>query len=348
MSGDSDARVIEAGAELLREAALYLDKAAAALGPDFAAVARALAERRSFTIVLGVGKSGYIGRKFAASLISTGHGAAFLHPAEAVHGDLGIAKHSTLAVLLSHSGNAEELVALAPALPQFKIRVALVTKQRKCQLARYADWVIETGVEEEAGVHGLAPTTSSTTTLAICDALMMASLSLRGFSPEEFDRYHPGGPFLGRRLRKISDLMIPLDDIAWLSPSASVYEVLEQVSLGRRGFGVVSERPWGERTKADSVGVISDGDIRRAAHDHERFGEKTAASIMSRSPKSISRDALAIDALRLMESYRITFLLCTDAEGYLVGAVDIHDVVSPEVGVKPGLIEKERAVKVRQ
>ncbi|MCH7928979.1 MAG: KpsF/GutQ family sugar-phosphate isomerase [Proteobacteria bacterium] len=338
-----DAAIIAAGAEVLRQGADCLGRAAERLGPDFAAAARALAEADSFTTVIGVGKSGSIGRKFAASLLSTGHGAAFLHPTDALHGDIGIADHSTLAVLLSHSGNTGELVTLVPVLRQFGVASALIARSRECVLADYVDWVIETGVDEEAGIGGLAPTSSSTTTLALCDALMMASLSLRGFSLETFGRYHPGG-MLGQKLRRVGDEMTPLASLTWLSPDTGIYDVLEQITQGGQGFGIVSERPAGSAVKAADVGFISDGDIRRAAQDRDGFAAMTAASVMTRGPQAVRESALAIEALRIMEQYAITSLLCTDDDGVIVGAVHIHSIVSRELGLaSPGALRGAKA-----
>ena len=342
MTQDTDTAIIAAGAEVLSEGAACLAAAAGRLGPDFAAAARALAAPESFTIVSGVGKSGYIGRKLAASLLSTGHGAAFVHPTDALHGDIGIAERGTLAILLSHSGNTEELVGLVGVMKQFGVASALIARRRDCALGGYVDWIVETGVHEEAGIGRLVPTSSSTTTLALCDALMMASLSLRGFSAEQLRRYHPGGT-LGLNLRTVADVMIPTERLPWLDPSASIYDVLEQISLGGHGFAVVSDRPRGAPVPIGDVGFISDGDIRRAARDRDGFASKTAASIMTRSPQSIARDALAIEALRVMEEYAITSLLCTDEKGAVVGAVHIHSVLSREVGIAAAGAARGRA-----
>jgi len=326
------ADALEAGREVLREASTCLERAADGLGDDFIGAAKALSKDESFTIVIGVGKSGHIGNKFAAGLIGTGHRAVFVHPQEALHGDLGMAIHATLAVLLSHSGTTEELMVLAPALKEFGCRIALITAERDCALARYSDWVIETKVDEEAGLHRLAPTSSSTTTLSICDALMIASLNLRGFTVDEFRRYHPGG-LLGKKLKKVRDLMTPVERLAWLKPDDSIFDVLETVAMGRRGFGVVSAKRQGEAVRAAEVGVISDGDIRNAARDRDGFHTQTAAAIMTKKPTAIDADALLGDALRLMETYRYTFLLCTDGDGVLVGAVQIHDLVSSDLEI---------------
>ena len=324
---DSDRAIIAAGAEVLHEGAACLAGAAERLDADFAAAARALAAPESFTMVLGVGKSGYVGRKLAASLLSTGHGAAFVHPTDALHGDLGIAEHATLAVLLSHSGNTDELVRVVPLIKQFGLASVLVTRARGCELARLVDWVLETGVVEEAGFGRLAPTSSSTTTMALCDALMMASAALRGLSPQQFRRYHPGGT-LGLRLRRVAELMTPAERLVWLAPGTSIYEVLERISLGGRGFALV-----GDGAASEALGIITDGDIRRAAHDPVGFAAATAGSIMSRGPKAVPCEALAMEALRLMETHTITALLCVDEAGRVVGAVHIHDVLQRELGL---------------
>jgi arabinose-5-phosphate isomerase len=324
------AAILAAGREVLAEAAGCLTGAAARLGGDFVATARALAEPKSFTMVMGVGKSGHIGAKFAASLVSTGHGAVFVHPVEALHGDLGFAAHTTLAVLLSHRGAADELLAIAPRLKGFGIPVALVTRARACPLAAYADWVIETGVDQEAGPHGLAPTSSTTTTLSLCDALMVASLAVRGFTPEDFRRFHPGGA-LGRHLNRVERFMTPLADTPWLKPDTGIDAVLEAITQGGRGFVVVSRKRRGPGVKAAEVGVISDGDVRRAARDRKRFAALTAGAMAKMGPKTIAVDAFAVDALRLMEQHRITFLMCADARGNLDGSVHIHDLVTHDV-----------------
>ena len=331
MNADTPA-ALDAGREVLREAAACLGRAADGLGDDFVGAAMALSQPDSFTIVIGVGKSGHIGNKLAAGLMGVGHRAFFIHPQEALHGDLGMASHATLAILLSHSGTTDELMVLAPALKEFGCRIALITAYKDCPLADYSDWVIETLVDEEAGLHRLAPTSSSTTTLSIGDALMIASLNLRGFTADEFRRFHPGG-LLGKKLKKVRDLMTPIERLAWLSPDDSIYDVLETVALGRRGFGVVAAKSRDDKVRADEVGVISDGDIRNAARDRDGFHTKTAAAIMTSKPTAIDADALMGDALRLMETHRYTFLLCTDADGLLVGAVQIHDLVASDLDI---------------
>ena len=334
MNQSADQQIIAAGAEVLREGAARLEGAAARLGDGFVATVRALAAPDSFTMVVGAGKSGYIGRKFAASLLSTGHGAAFLHPTDALHGDIGIAEHASLAILLSHSGGTDELMTLIPAIKQFGVSAALITRRADCALADYVDWIVETGVDTEAGIGRVAPTSSSTATLALCDALMMASLSLRGFSAQQFHRYHPAGA-LGQKLRKVSDVMLPLERLAWLAPDTPVAEVAGAISDGGLGFAIVSKTSRRPGVAAAEVGFISDGDIRRAALADDGLADRTAADMMSPEPKAIAADALAIEALRVMEQHAIIQLLCTDAGGAIVGAVHIHSVVARELGLVP-------------
>ena len=334
MKNPDDSQIIAAGGAVLREGADCLGHAADLLGADFSAAVRALAAPDSFALVVGVGKSGHIGRKLVASLLSTGHGASFLHPTDALHGDLGIVDHVTLAILLSHSGNTDELLTLIPVVRQFGIKTALITKRRECKLAPYVDWIIETGVVEESGIGRMAPTSSSTTTLALCDALMMASLALRGFSADAFRRYHPGGA-LGHKLRSVGDGMLPLDSLAWVTPDTAMARLIGAITEGGQGFAIVSGKPRAAGVRPDQVGFISDGDIRRAAQDSKRFGRATAGSIMSPSPLSVPANAFAIEALRLMEEHAVTSLLCVDQAGAIVGAVHIHSIVARELGLAP-------------
>ncbi len=322
---------LDAAREVLSEAASCLGAAANAIGPDFLATARALGAPESRTVVLGVGKSGHIGTKFVASLVSTGHRAAFIHPQEALHGDLGQARDATLAVLLSHSGATDELRILTPYLKNFGARIATMTAFRDCLLAEHSDWVIETRVKAEAGLHRLAPTSSSTTTLSLCDALMIASLTIRGFTPEQFRGLHPGG-LLGRSLMTVGDVMLDASLLPWVKPGASIWEVLDVITTGARGFAVVCETDPRSAPPVGAVGVISDGDIRRALADRAGFGALTAASIMTGSPMTIATDALMFAALRLMEENRFTFLVCEDGDR-LRGVVHMHEILARDLGV---------------
>ena len=322
---------LDAAREVLAEGAECLARAAEAMGEDFLRTASALAAPDSRTVVLGVGKSGHIGSKFVSSLVSTGHRAAFVHPQEALHGDLGQARDATLAVLLSHSGTTDELRVLTPHLRDFGARIATITAFRDCALAERSDWVIETRVDAEAGLHRLAPTSSSTTTLSLCDALMIASLTIRGFTPEQFGDLHPGG-LLGRRLMKVGEVMLAASDLPWVRPADSIWTVLDVITTGARGFAVVSASPPEDEPALSGVGVISDGDIRRALADRSGFPDLTASGIMTARPMAIATGAAMLDALREMESNRFTFLLC-EREGRLAGAVHMHEILALDLGV---------------
>ncbi len=334
MSDLDDSDIIAAGGAVLTEGADCLHRAAGLLGADFTAAVRALAAPDSFALVVGVGKSGYIGRKLVASLLSTGHGASFLHPTDALHGDLGIVDHATLAILLSHSGNTDELLTLIPLVRQFGIKSVLIAKARDCKLAPYVDWIVETGVAEESGIGGMAPTSSTTATLALCDALMIASLGLRGFSADAFRRYHPGG-VLGRKLRRVGDEMLPLESLAWVTPDTAMERLIGAITEGGQGFAIVCAQPRESGVRPGEVGFVSDGDIRRAALDRNRFEGATAGSIMSPSPLSVPANSFAIEAMRMMEEHAVNSLLCVDEAGAIVGAVHIHSIVARELGLDP-------------
>ena len=267
MTNLNDSEIIAAGGAVLTEGADCLRHAAGLLGVDFTAAVRALAAPDSFAMVIGVGKSGYIGRKLVASLLSTGHGASFLHPTDALHGDLGIIDHATLAILLSHSGTTDELLTLIPMIRQFGVKSVLIAKSRDCKLAPYVDWIVETGVVEESGIGGMAPTSSSTTTLALCDALMMASLGLRGFSAEAFRRYHPGG-MLGRKLRRVGDGMLPLDSLTWVTPDTAMERLIAAITEGGQGFAIEAMRMMEEHAVNSLLCIDEAGIIVGAVHIH--------------------------------------------------------------------------------
>jgi len=323
---------LAAGREVLTEGAACLTLAAEHLGEDFLAAAQHLANPESRTVVLGVGKSGHIGNKVVASLVSTGHRAVFIHPQEALHGDLAQARDATLAILLSHSGSTDELRVLAPSLRDLGAKIVTITAWRDCALAQASDWMIETRVEAEAGLHQLAPTSSSTTTLSLCDALMIASLNIRGFSPEEFRQFHPGG-LLGRKLMKVREVMTPARRLPWLKPDDNIWQVLESITAGARGFALVSPTEPSSGLSLEEVGVISEGDIRRALADREGFASQTAGRMMTSGPTTISAEALMLDALRLMETNRFTFLLCTDDDGKLAGGVHMHEILARDLDI---------------
>ncbi|MDG2480388.1 MAG: CBS domain-containing protein, partial [Alphaproteobacteria bacterium] len=226
----------------------------------------------------------------------------------------------------------DELRVLAPTLRDFGAKILTITAHRECPLAQASDWVVETLVDAEAGLHQLAPTSSSTTTLSLCDALMIASLNIRGFTPEQFRMFHPGG-LLGRKLMKVAEVMTPARRLPWLKPTDSIWHVLETITAGARGFAIVHDGDSADGIAIDQVGVISEGDIRRALSDREGFAGQTAGQVMTPNPTTIDPEALMLDALRLMEANRFTFLLCTDGDGKFAGAVHMHEILARDLDI---------------
>ena len=271
-------------------------------------------------VVTGIGKSGIVGQKIAATLASTGTAAFFLHPAEAIHGDLGMILAGDVVLALSHSGETEEIVALLPHVRRRGALLVALTGRRGSTLAREADAVVETAIREEACPLNLAPTASTAAQLAMGDALAMALSVEKGFRPEDFAALHPGGK-LGKRFLKVSDLMHAGEGIPLVPLEAPMKDVVYEMSKKRLGItGVVD----GEGRLA---GVVSDGDLRRLL---EREGERAwgvdAAAAMNRSPKTIASTAFATEALRLMEERKITSLFILRADGRPEGIVHLHDL----------------------
>ena len=271
-------------------------------------------------VVTGIGKSGIVGQKIAATLASTGTPAFFLHPAEAIHGDLGMILAGDVVLALSHSGETEEVVALLPHVRRRGAKLVALTGRRASTLGREADAVVETAILEEACPLNLAPTASTAAQLAMGDALAMALSVEKGFRPEDFAALHPGGK-LGKRFLRVSDLMHAGSDVPLVPPDAPMKDVVYEMSKKRLGItGVVD-------AEGRLAGVVSDGDLRRLL---EREGEKAwsadAAFAMNRTPKTIAAGAFATEALLLMEEKKITSLFIVDGDGRPGGIVHLHDL----------------------
>lgn len=270
-----------------------------------------------------VDKSGIVAKKIAATLSSTGTPSFFLHPAEALHGDLGMLVAGDAAVALSYSGETEEIVRLLETIKRLGVPLISLTGAPDSTLAAASDVVLDISITREACPLGLAPTASTTAALALGDALALALLERRGFSPEDFADLHPAGD-LGRRLRRVEQLMHSGEEIPVVSPATPMTEVIYEMS--RKGLGVTSVVEEGGRL----VGIISDGDLRRLLQRHLHSGNAvlglTAGECMTRRPVTIRRRELASAALRLMETRRITSLLVTDTEDRLEGILHLHDL----------------------
>ena len=275
-------------------------------------------------VVTGMGKSGIVARKVAATLSSTGTPAIFLHPAEAVHGDLGVLVRGDVVLVLSASGETEEIIALLPTIKRLGLCLIAMTgdtqtARRLSTLTRAADVALDCSVAQEACSLGLAPTASTTTMLALGDALAMALAEKRGFKEEDFADLHPGGK-LGKRLSRISAVMHSGDAVPRVPPTARMSDVIYEMS--RKGLGVTTV------TDGDKLlGVISDGDLRRLLeHRGKEILDLSAAECMTKSPKTIGPDEFAAAALNLMEQRRITSLVVVDGDERIVGIVHLHDL----------------------
>jgi len=319
------ARVRELGERVLRLEGESVLALCARVDDRFVDAVAALHRCRGRVIVTGMGKSGLIGRKIAATLASTGTPAYFLHPAEGVHGDLGMVAREDVVVALSNFGETDEVLALLPALKRLGIPLLLLTGAPASTLARQADIVIDVGVAEEACPMNLAPTSSTTAALAMGDALAMALLDLRGLRPEDYAALHPRGTLGWKSLFKVGDLMHTGPAVPVVSEQATMKEAIEEMT--GKGFGittVVDER-------GRLVGVLTDGDLRRQQLAHgSTLLERRAGECMTRDPKVIGAEELATRALALMEG-RITSLVIADAAGRPAGVIRLHDILLAKI-----------------
>ena len=306
-------RVLEIEADSVRELIERVDE-------SFERAVELILETTGKVVVTGMGKSGIICQKIASTLASTGTSAIFLHPAEGAHGDLGVLMKNDIVIAVSNSGETEEIIMMLPLVKRLGIRLIAMTGRPQSTLGRYADVVINTAVREEACPLGLAPTASTTATLAMGDALAVALLKRRGFREEDFAVLHPAGS-LGRKLMRVRELMHTGSAIPRVTPDTEMKDAILEMTAKRLGITGVFE---GERL----VGVITDGDLRRALERGGDVLKKRVSEVMTRKPKTIQEDAIAESALRLMEEYQITalFVKSRDTEK-VVGVVHLHDLI---------------------
>ena len=319
-------------AALLARARLTFDIEAAAVsglkervGDSFVVAIQKILEVRGRVVVMGMGKSGHVGRKIAATLASTGTPAMFVHPAEASHGDLGMIKAVDLVLAISNSGEVAELTILLPVVKRQGVPLIAMTGKLDSTLARYADVVLDSGVEKEACPLNLAPTASTTAQMALGDALAVALLDARGFGADDFARSHPGGALGRKLLTHLSDVMRSGDDVPRVSSNATLSDLMRE--MGAKGFGAAAV------VDADSraIGVFTDGDLRRLVETGADLRALTAADVMHLAPRTVRSEALAVEAAELMEQLGITRLLVIDSAGRLTGAVNTNDLMRAKV-----------------
>ena len=280
---------------------------------------------RGRVVVTGMGKSGHIGRKIAATLASTGTPAMFVHPAEASHGDLGMIKLVDVVLGISNSGESDELVAILPVLKRQGVPLIAMTGGLNSSLARHADVVLDSSVAKEACPLNLAPTASTTAQLALGDALAVALLDARGFKPEDFARSHPGGSLGRKLLTHVSDVMRAGDAVPQVAPEASFPDLMREMSHKGLGASAVVD------ARGQVLGIFTDGDLRRLIEKGQDLRALKAGDVMHARPRTIRQDALAVEAAEMMEAHRITSILVVDASGRLCGALNSNDLMRAKV-----------------
>jgi arabinose-5-phosphate isomerase len=295
------------------------------LSSSFVDAVHAILAVRGRVVVMGMGKSGHIGRKITATLASTGTPAMFVHPAEASHGDLGMVKDIDLVIAISNSGESDELSAILPVLKRQGVPLIAITGGAQSTLARHADIVLDSAVSKEACPLNLAPTASTTAQMALGDALAVALLDARGFKAEDFARSHPGGSLGRRLLTHVSDVMRSGDAVPCVLPSASFSELMREMSAKGLGASAIVD------ASQKVLGIFTDGDLRRLIEKGADMRQLTAAQVMHANPRTVRASALAAEAAELMEMHRITSVLVVDDQGALCGAINTNDLMRAKV-----------------
>ena len=322
---DATASALELARRVLAIEADAVRALIARLDERFLAAVSLILACKGRVIVCGIGKSGHIARKIASTLSSTGTPAYFVHPAEARHGDLGVVQREDIFIGLSYSGETEELLHIVPLVKRQGAKLIVICGSATSSLAREANVYLDAAVDQEACPLNLAPTASTTAALALGDALAVALLDARGFSANDFARSHPGGALGRRLLAHVADVMRTGADVPRVSDSATLKEAVLEMTRGRIGMTAVLDSAGHMR------GIFTDGDLRRAMERITDFGSARVADLMSPGPRTIRPEALAVEAVEIMESHLVNQLLVVDAGGELVGALNMHDLFRAKV-----------------
>lgn len=321
----SPERALELGRQTLSIEATAVEALKARLNGEFVQAVELILYSKGRVIVSGMGKSGHIARKIAATMASTGTPAYFVHPGEASHGDLGMITRDDVLLALSNSGESEELLRIVPQVKRLGARLISMTGVPGSTLAKEADIHLDAGVIQEACPNNLAPTASTTAALALGDALAVALLDARGFGPDDFARSHPGGSLGRRLLTRVSDVMRSGDKVPVVDPDTGISDAIIAMSRGGLGLVAITSRT------GETLGIFTDGDLRRAFEKRIDLHQGSIASVMHASPRTIEAERLAVEAVEMMERLRINALLVTDTEGRLVGALNMHDLFTARV-----------------
>ena len=319
MTDTTKAQILEVARKAIHTEMLSLKRMEDTLGDEFATAVEMILGSRGKCIVTGMGKSGLVGRKIAATLASTGTPSFFLHPGEAFHGDLGMISKEDIVVALSYSGETDEILKIVPFIHSNGNKLVSMTGNPDSALAKNSDVHLDVGVKEEACILHLAPTSSTTAQIAMGDALAVSLMQMRGFTSVDFARLHPGGS-LGRRLLMTVGNVMRDHDLPVVAPDCPAAEMIHAISKGGLGLIVICE---GERIE----GIVTDGDVRRAMERlRGEFFNIRASDIATRNPMTISPDEKLIEAEKMMTRNKVTSLLVTDAAGKLTGVIQIYDI----------------------
>ncbi|MEE8527808.1 MAG: KpsF/GutQ family sugar-phosphate isomerase [Gammaproteobacteria bacterium] len=320
MTRFNEARVLALGRRVLDTEADAVRALSPRIGDEFSSAVKTCLECKGRIVVIGMGKSGHIGSKIAATLASTGSPAFFVHPGEASHGDMGMITRQDVVLAVSNSGETEEIVILLPVIQRLKVPLITLTGNPKSSLAGAATVNLDVSVAEEACPLNLAPTASTTATLAMGDALAVALLESRGFTEEDFARSHPGGSLGRRLLLTIGDVMRTGEDVPRVSANTLLKDAL--IEMNQKGLGMTAVTDDANHV----IGIFTDGDLRRALDGAVDVHHTSVSELMTPHCKTVKPDMLVADAVQLLEQHKITQLLVVDDEAGIVGALNIHDL----------------------
>ncbi len=321
----SDAQIEKMIRETLLIESQELNKAVARINKDWIGAVNAVLSITGRVVVMGMGKSGHIGRKIAATLASTGTPAMFVHPGEASHGDLGMILKEDIVLAISNSGESEELTSILPVLKRIGVKIIAISGNVDSTLSKHAEWFLQSSVDKEACPLNLAPTASTTVQLAIGDALAVSLLDARGFKESDFARSHPGGSLGRKLLTLVSDIMRDMSHVPFVSKDTPFTDLMREMST--KGLGATSVVD----NELKILGVFTDGDLRRLIEKGSDLRNLVAKEVMIKSPKVIRGDALAVEAAELMEVNQITSVFVVDDDGKLIGAINSNDLMKSKV-----------------
>jgi arabinose-5-phosphate isomerase len=324
-TGASAASALELARKVVAIEAEAVSALASRIDQSFLAAVELLLSCRGRVVVTGMGKSGHIARKIASTMASTGTPAFFVHPAEASHGDLGMITREDIVVALSYSGESDELLTIIPLIKRQGAKLIAITGNAASQLAKEADVCLDARVAQEACPLNLAPTASTTAALALGDALAIALLDARGFGADDFARSHPGGSLGRRLLTHVSDVMRSGDDVPRVAEDVALVDALREMTRGRIGMTAVVDRA------GRVVGIFTDGDLRRALERSSDLRAAALVDVMTRNPRTIQANKLAVEAVEMMERHKINQLLVVGDSGELTGALNMHDLFRAKV-----------------